>query len=428
MKQSNIPMFKLPKIVQFEVLSDWLANVAQLAMLDSALCNKEYRSMFLNLLANPRFCIPHPLTNKYAMEWVVSKSLRAKTVSFYAIERFNWEYFDVSKTECIICQEKHLINPSDALNRLVQLVYSSVQLNHLVISGDSAVAFNHDGYYDSCVNGGHLFWNNLRTLQLFDCDTLLTEFIQNCNNLHSLHIQIRENAQPLTTDTLLEALKDQSHLFHLTIQFSEHHQGLQIDSDFGTQLAIICPKLTKICITRSFCSFPVLVNSTPSNIINDLLTHCTHLRKMNIHVTKLKQNVHVVYRKSKGKKTIKFANCTSSNKIMNDVLRIPGHEFTNVILHLKSVDEHDTYNMTSTLDHCLNLKHLYICDMDNVLADICLLRTLFTDCPGLVSINGFTTDEAREFGEVSDVLEGDIWISDTVDETRVRQLLKNMHL
>ncbi len=396
-------LIKLPSIVQFEVLSEWI-SVRELNFFDSAVCNKCDRPNFLKVLKNHRFVIDYEAMTENVMLWVIRRGLRTKTLVYFTSRlSVDWPLIDCSQTEAIIEKVDFFRSNSSSFTKFIAVIKNCPKLNSLTVSIQSTTLLTY-----IFNNEIPQLWDNITTLHIFDCIDLPKLFVENFTHLYHMSFSMKfdERKEPVASYKFLEILKNCHELLSLRILYARPMGGIQINHKFGTDLAEISPLIRKIEIQRC--------HTYSTDIINNINTSCVNLTELTMFITNLSLYVHytTVENMNVGHdfgdkntevstdeetdmsyKSIIINKCSASSQILLETLQFK-HNFTHITLKIESVTaRRDLMRIIYVLKKCSALRILKFTDMYHNEADIVLLRDLFDHCPNLKIVNGLTAEQ-----------------------------------
>ncbi len=161
-------VFNLPEVICFELLRNW-CGLRDVGIFDSALCNKEFRSIFAKLISCTEISLESEVDKKYLDDWIVFRGIQLRKVSFQESNFISW-------------------------NRVVKDNISEVEVTKFTDNSvEQIVSFFH--FMKFCKNLTVFHWTCLETLYA-EYDAMIEDEIwisfnqltlQNSNNLQIIH-------------------------------------------------------------------------------------------------------------------------------------------------------------------------------------------------------------------------------------------------
>ncbi len=280
-------LFKVPQIIQFNVLSDWL-EPKELTNIDAALCNSFNRVMLLSVLRHDHFVISSNVINSNFVTWASLRGLKVRSFEWTNIadDEHNDELINLAgtKTNKIIYFPFKRTCKTLSSSAFVKLINSCERLTYL-------------SYKENVLHGDIIsqqfedkVWTNMRHLNIQNAGYIAQTFAEKCENLHTLKMKTYHPLVPNEND-ILRILENKSKLVILTIKFQA---DFTITAAFASAIPILCPLLTSLsmllCKVDSM-AVAYIINSSPKlqylqiNTRDYIYTNNTTLKKkaLNTH-------------------------------------------------------------------------------------------------------------------------------------------------
>ncbi len=379
--------FLLPKIIQFDVLNEWISEEPlprPLALFDTAITNAKCRPLFLHILSNPRFAIEDTLYIDIYMKWIAARGLKFKYIHILeSTKSCDWSVLDVSRVESIYYDGNDLQQYEKSFQTLMvaceRLTKFSCEIGKL-----------DDLQWTHAVD--HAIWSNLTTLQMIITGnkSINTEFVAHCNNIQNFEFVMHSGAKLFVQSEIFKFLSYIPNLLSLHLDYPHAHSGIRLDGNFAATIARMCPNITSISINH-------IKSTGDCNIAVDLLLNCKHLCALRIQDSNQQYSMTYTCVPETTRKTIKIStNVINSNPFIAIYQNI--HNFTEITWNIEKLLSNSNHNQsiyTLSLMPLLlqNCECLEVLQINGYLARPLPFREMFQQCATLQQINGIKREE-----------------------------------